>query len=437
VAPFTGSIGKGFEKFANSHGLVKHILPFIRTSGNITKNILKSTPAAYAFKNDVQSVLKNGTLVEKQRIHAQMAIGSSFLLWTIGQVRNGYFTGGSGGTISAKNNGRLPYAQVFTDENGKKTYTQGDFNEPWGGLMRLGADIAEMSGAMSDREYEQAAGMFVLALMRNIESTSGVYGFTKFTQAWTDSLRAGPIKGPERIQKYVNEATANFVPRFLTQIRQTQDPIMRETRTWLDTIQNRIPFVASGDLERLGIPGLEPSLNIWAEDIMYPIGGWFPYINPYLHSEGSDDTVKQLIDDLSFETGRDPRMPSDRWSKNVRLSPAQYNQYLRLMNKKDGGMTMKEEVLREIKLESFQIATAEGKMDLIQDIINMRKTFARMEMFDLHPTLEQQYYIDAEAPLRARDGLAPEANVLDPVNGFTKTLELFFGLDTSADSPPQ
>jgi hypothetical protein len=381
TAPLTSKFGKAMQSFSRSHGVARAILPFVRTPGNIFKETANLTPLGLA-QSSLRNTLRNGTKVQRQRIQGQMAIGTGIFAYIASAVAEGKIIGSSGGSQAARDAGKQAYSMVSEDENGNKTYTRLDFLEPFGSLIAVAADITEASGYLSDGDLARMSGAWMTSFLKAAGSRTMMYGIVKAMDALNAGMNGGPLNGPKAIARYMNRTLAAFVPNTLAQARRAQDPVMRQTRGLMDEMTNRIPWLAQRSLF--------PQLNLFGEEVQYPSGADNSIVNPFITTTGTDDTVKLELDRITAELDDDIRMPSQRISTNVELSPEEYNYMIKMMNQ-DGDL---KEDLKDIVTDTDM--SDELKLREVNRTIAARAQAGRFEVFEKFPEVEEQYMIDLE-----------------------------------------
>ncbi len=425
---FTGQLesklGKVFQDFSNAHPLTKLIAPFVRIPARIFDETIKTGPFAVLQKS-VRNTIMNGTIVEKQRVFAQIALGTSFFFGVNALVAGGYIIGSKGGTPEAIKAGMQPYSWVSTDENGKKHYTRLDRIEPFGSILAIATDTNEAYGKLSEGELGEAASIYMLAWYNMATSRTFMNGSTRLISTFEDARRAG-AKGGEIVAKFLQRSVAGFVvPAVLSQVRKDVDPIMRQARDLTDLIINRIPVASSS---------LDAQLNFFGEEVPYPRGADILTANPLRVAEGIASPLKTSTESdspalvefarLRNKTDAEFRMPLDKLSENVELTgKGEYNEYIQLINK---GGTFKKELNALVQSKDYLAVPDEGKVEMLRMHISIAKERGRLELFDRHPDMETQFYRDQENSIRRKVG-EPELPAVREGSGILSALSEFFG----------
>lgn len=227
-----GSIGKKVMGIAREAPAFRIIAPFVRTPVNIVKFAAERSPLAPLFK-EVRQNLKgaNGAAARDQQI-ARIGVGSAASGAIAYEALQGNVTGG--GPADPKKRAVL-YAngwQPYSVRIGDNYYSYGRL-EPLGMLFGVAADFTELAHLMKEEEQENLAALIIGSVSKNLISKTWLRGVSEVVEAWNDPDRYGA--------QYIQRLAGTAIPTGVAQWARTQDPYLREARSVLDKIKERIP----------------------------------------------------------------------------------------------------------------------------------------------------------------------------------------------------
>jgi len=245
-----GPTGRAVQMFANSHPLLKTIVPFVRTPLNIAKYNVERSPLGL-FSQEVQADLKgaNGAQARDVRI-ARLATGAMVGTAMFNLVAEGAVTGGGPTDPKEKAMLRLSGWQPYSVRIGENYYSYSWL--PVGILMGMSADSYDMSMKMSEGEVGKATALLFASISKNLTNQTWLKGPSDVIEAIGDPDRYG--------QNYINGMLASLVPAGVGWLARTDDPYLRESRTLLDSFRARLPGLSEGLFPKRDIYG-EPLLR--------------------------------------------------------------------------------------------------------------------------------------------------------------------------------
>jgi hypothetical protein len=225
----TGPIGQAVQDLVRA-GHLQMIVPFIRTPGNIAKELARMTPLAPLVKEWRDAIRKGGA--EKDRAMAEVAVGTSIMAVVFMQALNGNITG-AGDPDKGKRNikqaaGEQPYSVKVGD-----TYYNIQRLQPLGTLVGLAADVAAVWDKMDSEESDKVPKMLAVAFGNAVTNQTFLQGITNLINAMSDPDRFGP--------SLVRQFAASAVPNIVGQPTQMYDPVVREVNSVLEAVKGRIP----------------------------------------------------------------------------------------------------------------------------------------------------------------------------------------------------
>jgi N12 class adenine-specific DNA methylase len=287
------------------------ILPFIRTPANILKYAAERTPLGFAMK-PVRDNLRglNGTVARDTQI-ARMALGSSVMVAVVSMAIAGSITGGGPDDREEERMLRATGWQPYSVRIGD-TYYSYQRLDPIALMVGVAADLVSLAEHASEAELSKMASLLVTAVSNNIKEKTWISGLVTFNEAFFSG-------DAWKLEAWGRRLGGSVVPAFVAQMAQTQDPYIREVRTMMDAIKNRIPGMSSG---------LMVKRDVFGEQIKRE-GALGPDIaSPFFVSTVKDNPLAKEF----LRIGYFPSMP-DRVLAGHRLTAEQYDRYVEVSGK--------------------------------------------------------------------------------------------------------
>lgn len=279
-----GEKGQALQSFVRAWRL-EWLVPFIRTPGNILKELVRMTPAS-PLVGEWRHALKEGG-AERDKALAELAVGAAAMSAIMSYTFSGSITG-QGDPDPNKRRvksaaGWQPYSVKVGD-----TYYNYQRIQPIGTLMGIAADIAETWDHLTDEESDKVPKMLAVAFANAVTNQTFLQGITNLVNATSDPKRFGP--------RFVQGYAGSVVPSIVAQPTQMSDPVQREVNSMLDAIKARIP----GARETL-----LPKRDIFGEPVETKtrLGG----ISPVTETTRSTDKVRLEADRIGFATADAPK----------------------------------------------------------------------------------------------------------------------------------
>lgn len=260
-------------------------VPFIRTPGNILKELVRMTPGAPLVKEWREAWKAGG--VERAKAVAEFAMGSAVMGVVASYVFDGSLTGqGSpdpGKRRVATAAGWQPYSVKIGD-----TYYSYQRLQPVGTLMGLAADMAEVWDHLTEEESDKVPKMISIAFANAVTNQTFLQGITNIVNAMSDPKRFGP--------KMAQNMAASTVPAIIGQPTTMSDPYVREINSILDAVRSRIP----GQREQL-----LPKRDVFGQPVQTKVrlGG----LSPVTETTASEDKVRTEASRLGVSVADAPK----------------------------------------------------------------------------------------------------------------------------------
>jgi len=286
---FLGALGNTIQKGVNRHPLVgRAIFPFIRVPTNLMRFVVDRMPFIAPLTNQFKTDIAAGGLRRSQAM-GRLATGSALYTYATMLALEGKITGSGPSSPDLRKQkqttGWQPYSFVETLPDGSKKYTPFNRTDPFGMFFGLVADFSQTTGQNNDETNEDLATALVLSMANNINNKAYFKGLvdTMSLLGWNNYNQEGSA------QNLIESRLASYIPNSLQMVR--NDPYLRETRSWMDRINNKLGFGAS--------TALDPKRNMFGEAIELPAGYGAFDIQPFVSSTTKPDPVLDELAKLS------------------------------------------------------------------------------------------------------------------------------------------
>jgi hypothetical protein len=122
--------------------------------------------------------------------------------------------------------------QPYSVKIGDTYYSYGRL-EPLGILLGVASDFTELNKAMTTQEQNSVAALIMGSISKNLVSKTWLRGPSEMIEAIQDPDRYGAT--------YVQNLVGTLVPTGVAQYARNQDPYLREARSILDKLKERVP----------------------------------------------------------------------------------------------------------------------------------------------------------------------------------------------------
>jgi hypothetical protein len=413
-----GTIGKSVQQFVNRHPSMKIILPFVRTPTNIIRGFMQRTPIIGRLERQMRADLASGDPIRVAAAKGKQATGMALWAGATVLAMDGRITGGGPRDPELRQRlletGWQPYSFVLGNEEDGFKYVSFQRLDPFGMFFGIAADIAEIGGHMGDTDLEDLAVMATTALARNLTSKTYLTGLI-------DAINV--LQSPDRYaERWLQSRTASYVPysSAMRQIRQQEDPAMREVWSIIDAIKNTIPgYSETLPARRSWITGEPISYpKGWGADMMSPVGEAVSSINPITQGEPKGNPV---LDELArLQHGFSPPLKTIM-NRQVELTSQQYSRLLELHGTiRLGRYTMQERLDRLMKSTRYTegagrfIDPDTKRIEMVREVIADYREAATNQLIREDPALQQAVQqARLQAGLRARENVSPAATIFN------------------------
>jgi GNAT superfamily N-acetyltransferase len=300
-----GEKGQAAQQFIRAWHL-EWVAPFVRTPGNILKELVRMTPTAPLVKEWRQSIEKGGA--EADKAVAEVIVGSSIASAVMSLAFAGKISGAGDPDPEKKRVKIAAGWQPYSVKIGDKWYSYQRL-QPIGTLFGLAADTAEVWNHTNDTESDKVPKMLSIAFANSVTNQTFLQGLTNMVGVMSEPDRKGP--------RFFQSLAGSVVPGALSQSAQVQDPFQREINTMLDAIKNRVPGLRQS---------LLPARDPFGEPIANKERAWFA--SPITATKETEDKVRAEAARLNLAVDKAPKsvqLPAGRDRKlgEVKLTPEQ------------------------------------------------------------------------------------------------------------------
>ena len=311
-----GNLGIAAETARNQTGifggLVKVVIPFVRTPTNIMSYTLERTPLALISRNVRADIAAGGA--RKDLALAKIATGSMIMMGASMLAQSGSITGAGHPDYKIRKlqekSGWQPYSVLIGD-----TYYAYNRLDPIGSLLGIAADATYIMNNSSEQDAAELSVAISLALTQNMANktyTSGVFEFM-------DAFFAPPTDEElvsKKLLNYMARMGGSMIPfsSFVGSIERQISPEVSATYDLMDRIKSRTPGL-SGDLP--------PRRDVFGE-IVYASGGLGP---DFMAAVRTKDVKEDLVAEEMVRQEVSMSMPR-MYFEGVDLTPEQYDRYM-------------------------------------------------------------------------------------------------------------
>ncbi|MFZ5791861.1 MAG: hypothetical protein ACOY3L_14310 [Pseudomonadota bacterium] len=357
-----GDFGKSVQRLANSHPLVKIVVPFVRTPFNLLKYAQARSPLGIFSKELRDTMAGKYGSVARDTAQARVILGTGIAVTAITLAAKGLITGS--GPKDPRQRALL-YAtgwQPYSVRIGDTWYSYARL-DPFSTLLGVAADAYDIASRMSDPEAEDVGALVVASISNNLVNKTWLKGTSELIEAINDPERYGA--------KWLRTLAATVVPTGVAQLAQTEDPYLREARTIVDAIKARVPGFSQT---------LLPKRDIWGEPIELGGSAGPDLISPIYTNRLTHDPVAQELLSLGIWPSK-----LDRKIRGVDLTDKQYDDYQRI-----AGRLTKFMLDNLVRSPGWGQIPAFARTETITRVIDNTRETARTQMLMVYPDILKQ-----------------------------------------------
>ena len=381
-------ISRHVQRAAIESPALKIIIPFVRTPVNVMKfGFMERTPLGILSKSFRADVKAGGA--RRDLALARMSLGSMLMAASAAMTAEGLITGGGPSDPKLKTVLRNTGWQPYSIKIGDKYYSYARL-EPFGSLLGMAADAADLLGQADETDADELASALVVSAAKNVTNKTFLRGLSEIFNVLQDPDRYG--------KRWLQALAGTVIPAGVSQVARIMDPTLRDARTIVDKIKSRIPGYSET---------LPPRRNIWGEPIVLSGGLGPDIISPVYTSTDKRDPVSDEILRLRLPLGMPPRSID-----GIKLSPEEYDRFAVLAGNeaKDAntGLGCKETLESMLQNPDYlrqSDGPDGGKADTIREIIGYFRELARFKLREEFPDLEDMIMTRFQERQQARKPL--------------------------------
>jgi hypothetical protein len=421
TAPEPGSFLHNLETFAGKHPSLRLLMPFIRTPTNILKEAALRTPGLNLLSKRYRDAIA-GKLGKEAEAQAKGQFASGAMMWTAGLTLalEGQITGRGPRDPREKqlllDTGWRPYS--FKVGN---SYISFEGFDPTSMFFGMAGDFADAYAHMDDGQRKNVIGSMLVAMATNVTSKTYLQGITQVMEALTQPERKGEAFLKSRISSYIPTGLKQLVGL----IPGAEDPYMREARSIMDAVINKIPGLSQS---------LPPRRNIFGEAVTATKALGPDSISPFWYSTQKDDKAAQELARFAHAFTPPSRMLGevdltqfknakgqdfyDRWQEQLStLKVGRYTLKERLENLVTSSPYQK---WRENEADAVEVGAEPRTLKEVRAVIEQYRMEAKRKTLQEFPQVAELVRADRQAQKRANagseipDGLQQLINSLNP-----------------------
>lgn len=298
-----GPIGQSVTRMTQTWPALKLFLPFVRTPVNIMKYVTERSPAAPFLKEWRADVAAGGA--RRDLAIARVTLGTGLGLLVTQWAAEGKISGSGPLDDNAKGLMRADGWQPYSVRIGDKWYSYQRL-DPLASTLGVAADFATRSEYMTDTQRDEAAGLILASVLRNLADKTWLSGISDVMSALDDPDRnAGRLVG--------RLAGSLAVPAGVAQVARTIDPVARQTRSPVDAIKARVPGLSDN---------LMPMRDVWGNEVVRDGGLGPDIVSPIWTSTAKNDPLNSEMLDVGARFGKPDRKVGGR-----KLTDQEFDRY--------------------------------------------------------------------------------------------------------------
>jgi hypothetical protein len=342
--------------------LFKFIDPFVRISGQLTKQAIDRTPLAPLVSGEARADLmgRNGPAAQDYAI-AKMGLGLVYGLTVAGLVAEGYMNGSG-----PENKDENFYWRTMLG-NQPHAVRVGDFWVPINRLGRVGlymsmmADMYQTAHHLSEGDLQKATAMAMHGISQNILDEGPMKGIGDLLRAVEDSGRYG--------ESYVRNTLSSYlIPNEAAYLARTADPYQRQVHTTWDAIKAKLPYLSQT---------LPPKIDLWGNPVPNDPALLSTALTSLRYSQASRDPTTIELARLQ----KWPGLPL-RKLRNIELTDPQYVDYANM-----AGRLVKRDLDRMVNSPQWPRMLDDDKRNAITQSFKANREAAANWLFRRYPQI--------------------------------------------------
>ena len=401
--------GFHLQRAANDLPALRFLFPFVRTPTNLINfAIARTLPGSMV--NARRLFNQTAREAANPRMRADLAGRLAFATASTGLIATYALAGNISGNGPKNKEERRAMEQAgwqpYSIRVGDKwvSYRRMD---PFSTVIGLVADLVESHQydelRKADENLSNGVYTVLLSIARNITNKSYLTGMTNFVNA---------LSNPDQYaQTVVNNYAGSLVP-FSGAMGQAKmgvadDDVMREVRTMVDAVRNKIPGLAEG---------LAPQRNILGDPVKRPRAGGvgIDLVSPFTYTTVNSDKILQEFAKVGhgFAPPREARGAIDLTAFSLSSGQQAYDRWMELHGEvRIGGRTLRQSLERLIADPNYQKLSPAPSDDYdsprvrrLRSIISMYREAAYRKLLTESPELREAEGIEQSNRRALRSG---------------------------------
>jgi len=337
-----GELGQTVQAFANTHPVMKVLIPFVRTPVNIVKFVGARTPLAPIAKGIRADIAAGGA--KRDLALARIGLSSLVMGMAADWAASGLITGPGPADPTLRDTWMRNGWRAWSIRIGDK-YVSYNRTDPVGMMLGLAAGFTEIVGQLEQEEVDAAVAAMVITTSSQLLSKTWLSTLSDLAETVAVGT-ISPKLATERLRSLLQTTSQNVAVPFGAVQRQLStalDPVYRQTQNTpieeaafrytqdlIDRLRDRVPSYSEK---------LPPRLNLWGEPITF-FAGFGPDNTDSTADPGAfmlrflspAEVVKAEpppIDEEMLRLNMGISMP-EKTLDGVELTPEEYNEYVRL-----------------------------------------------------------------------------------------------------------
>lgn len=218
-------------------------LPFVRTPINIYSEAIRMLPGlAVLSKRARDEWAKGGTA--RERVVGDQVVGAAIGLSVIALAESGLISGSGPADPTQRRalleRGWKPFSVRVNDE-----WVSYSRVEPLATIIGSFVDLWQIRKYLTKSEYELAGRAVFVGLREQVTNKTWLLGVTSLLDIVTPDEYGGA-----KATQAVARVLSGFIPNLVSQTDRALDEHLRDTRGFIDTLQNRVPILRRGLLPK-------------------------------------------------------------------------------------------------------------------------------------------------------------------------------------------
>ena len=373
-------------------GVGRMLFPFRKVPINLAKYSIGHSPMALLTRSFYSDVRQGGAA--GQLALAKLGMGSAVALAAGEMYQNGMITGGGPTNVRDFKNQIATGWKPYAIHDGSGNYYTYDRLSPLGEVLGMPADFMTLMSEAPQADIEHAGVAVAQTIGRNMTRQSYVETLANVNNLM-DSLKSGDTM-EQALSKFGAREVSGIIPAALRGEARREDPVLRDTRGFMDTLLSNVPGYSKD---------MPPRRDLEGHPILVPPGFMANEVYPFQVGAEAHNPIANEI----FETGASPQKPPDilpGTGRAARMTDSPDNpdvgvpldkfqkdrwQVLRATYRDDQQGTMSEALRTAIKDPEYKALAKEDKAKVLEKVVLDYGRAASQLLLAEDPSLQKKY----------------------------------------------